>query len=102
VLNIAAGFSPLVASDFEGVDKVVNFDRNDESNPMTEGGLIGLAQLLKALKRYLEESGESERSAAARIAVNRHSLRRWLSGEESPKGGKLALAAIFLRRAGYL
>jgi hypothetical protein len=43
---------------------------------MTEGGVIGPAELLKALKRYLEESGESERSAASRIGVNRHSLRR--------------------------
>jgi transcriptional regulator with XRE-family HTH domain len=59
-------------------------------------------ELLKALKRYLAESGQTERSTASRIGVNHHTLRRWLSEEQSPKKGKLALTAFFLRRAGYL
>ena len=59
-------------------------------------------ELLKALKRYLEESGESERVVASQIPINHHTLRRWLSDKQSPKKGKLALAALFLRRAGYL
>jgi len=69
---------------------------------MLENGIISPAELVKALKQYLEDSGETERSTASRIGVNRHSLHRWLSGEESPKKGKLALTAVFLRRAGYV
>jgi hypothetical protein len=64
---------------------------------MLESGVISRAELIKALERYLEESGESERSAASRIGVNRHTFHRWLSGEESPKKGELAVTAVFLR-----
>jgi transcriptional regulator with XRE-family HTH domain len=59
-------------------------------------------ELLKVLKRYLEKCGETERTVASRIGINHHTLRRWLSDEQSPKKGKLALTACFLRRAGYL
>ena len=53
-------------------------------------------------RRYLAESGDTEEAAASRIGVNHHTLRRWLSDKQSPKKGKLALAAAFLRHAGYL
>ena len=52
---------------------------------MVENGLTSPDELMKALKRYLEESGETERSAASRIGVNRHTIHRWLSEKESPK-----------------
>jgi len=42
---------------------------------MVENGLTS-PELVKALKRYREESGETERSAASRIGVNRHTLHR--------------------------
>ena len=58
--------------------------------------------LFKALNRYLEESGEPERSVASRIGINHHILSRWLSDKKSPNKAKLALPALFLRRAGYL
>jgi len=67
-----------------------------------ENGPANPADLVDALKKYLEESGETERSAAHRIGVNRHTLHRWLSEKENPQKRKLALAAIFLRRKGYL
>ena len=63
---------------------------------------IGPDELLSALKRYLEESGDTEREVASQIGVNHHTLHRWLSDKQSPKKGKLALVASFLRRAGYL
>ena len=61
-------------------------------------------ELLSALKRYLEESGDTEQTVASKIGMNHHTLHRWLSDNESPKKGegKLALTALFLRRAGYL
>jgi transcriptional regulator with XRE-family HTH domain len=59
-------------------------------------------ELLKALKRYLEESGETERAVASRIGINRHTLNRWLTTSQSPPKGRLALTACFLRRVGYL
>ena len=59
-------------------------------------------ELMKALKRYIQESGETERAVASRIGINRHTLYRWLSDKQSPKKGKLALTAFFLRRVGYL
>jgi DNA-binding XRE family transcriptional regulator len=65
-------------------------------------GVISPDELLRTLKRYLAESGDTEEAAASRIGVNHHTLRRWLSDKQSPKKGKLALAAAFLRHAGYL
>ena len=59
-------------------------------------------KLIKILKRYLRESNQSERLLAARIGVNRHTLHQWLTSSQSPIKGRLALAACFLRRVGYL
>ena len=59
-------------------------------------------ELMTALKRYLEQCDETEQAVASQIGVNRHTLARWLSDKKSPKKGKLALTAFFLRRAGYL
>jgi hypothetical protein len=58
--------------------------------------------LIKVLKRYLRESNQGELMLAARIGVNHHILRHWLTSSQSPMKGKLALAACFLRRVGYL
>jgi transcriptional regulator with XRE-family HTH domain len=69
---------------------------------MTGKGVVSPDELLRALKRYLAESGDTEEAVASRIGVNHHTLRRWLSDKQSPKKGKLALAAAFLRHAGYL
>jgi hypothetical protein len=69
---------------------------------VVENEVMSPDELLKALKRYLEKSGETERTVASGIGINHHTLRRWLSDEQSPKKGKLALTAFFLRRAGYL
>ena len=59
-------------------------------------------EVMSALKRYLENTGDTERAAALKMGVNRHTLCRWLSDEQSPKKGKMALAAFFPRQAGYL
>ena len=69
---------------------------------MPEKGGVSPDELLGALKRYLAESSDTEAAVASRIGVNHHTLRRWLSDKQSPKKGKLALAAAFLRHAGYL
>ena len=59
-------------------------------------------ELITVLKRYLRESNQSERLLAARIGVNRHTLNSWLTTSQSPMKRRLALAACFLRRVGYL
>jgi hypothetical protein len=59
-------------------------------------------EVMSALRRYLESTGDTERAAALKMGVNQHTLCRWLSDEQSPKKGKMALAAFFLRQAGYL
>jgi hypothetical protein len=59
-------------------------------------------EVMSALRRYLENTGDTERAAALKMGVNQHTLCRWLSDEQSPKKGKMALAAFFLRQAGYL
>ena len=69
---------------------------------VVENEVISPDELLTALKRYLAESAQTERATASRIGVNHHTLHRWLSEEQSPRKGKLALTALFLRRAGYL
>ena len=66
-------------------------------------GVISPDELMSALKRYLEQSGKTEQAVASRIGINHHTLRRWLSDIQNPKKGRrMALAALFLRRAGYL
>ena len=59
-------------------------------------------ELMTVLKRYLKESNETEIVVASRIGVNHHTLTRWLQEVKSPAKGRLALAASFLRRVGYL
>lgn len=59
-------------------------------------------ELMRVLKRYLKESNQSERVVASQIGVNHHTLHRWLTAGQSPMKGKLALAAGYLRRLGYL
>jgi hypothetical protein len=71
---------------------------------LPEKDVISPDELLSALKRYVEESGDSEQTVVCKIGMNHHTLHRWLSDNESPKKGegKLALTALFLRRAGYV
>jgi hypothetical protein len=76
--------------------------RRVNSSPETSRNAGTPDELIKALKRYLQESGESERAIASRIRVNRHNLHRWFLDNQSPKRGKLALTAFFLRRVEYL
>jgi transcriptional regulator with XRE-family HTH domain len=59
-------------------------------------------ELIKVLKRYFKESNQSERLLASQIGVNHHTLHQWLTSNQSPIKGKLALAACFLSRMGYL
>jgi hypothetical protein len=59
-------------------------------------------ELIKVLKQYRRESNQSERLLAARIGMNHHTLHHRLISEESPIRGRLALAACFLRRVGYM
>jgi hypothetical protein len=59
-------------------------------------------ELMTVLKRYLRESNESEIAVATRIGINRHTLNRWLTANQSPTKGILALTACFLRRVGFL
>ena len=53
-------------------------------------GVISPDELLSALKRYLEESGDTEQVVASKIGVNHHTLHRWLSDNQSPKKGGLS------------
>jgi len=70
---------------------------------LPQKGVVSREELLSALKRYLEESGDTEESVAAQIGVNHHTLHRWLSDKQSRAiKSKLALAAYFLRLGGYL
>ena len=73
-----------------------------ESYKRATGKRMTPDKLIKILKRYLRESNQSERLLAARIGVNRHTLYQWLTSSQSPIKGRLALAACFLRRVGYL
>ncbi len=69
---------------------------------LPDNDVISPDQLMTALKRYLEESSDTEETVASQIGVNHHTLRRWLTEKQSPRKEKLALTASFLRRAGYL
>ncbi|MBV8224643.1 MAG: helix-turn-helix transcriptional regulator [Verrucomicrobia bacterium] len=63
---------------------------------------IGPNEVMNALRRYLEKTGESGRAVAVKMGVSRHSLCRWLTDTHSPQKGDLLLVAAFLRRAGFL
>jgi hypothetical protein len=65
---------------------------------------LGASRKRRYQLRYLEKSGDTEQAIASKIGVNHHTLHRWLSDNRTPKrgGGKLAMTALFLRRAGYL
>jgi hypothetical protein len=63
---------------------------------------ISPEELIHVLKRYIGESREGEFAVAAKIGVNHHTLHRWLTAKQSPRKERLALAACFLMRAGYL
>jgi hypothetical protein len=67
-----------------------------------DGAVTSPRQLLGALKRYLDESGDTEQTVASQMGVNHHTLHRWLSDAPSPMKEGLAQAACFLRRAKYL
>ncbi len=58
--------------------------------------------VMSALRRYLENTGDTQRAAALKMGVNRHSLCRWLSEIHSPKKENLVQVAAFLRHQGYL
>jgi transcriptional regulator with XRE-family HTH domain len=59
-------------------------------------------EVLEALERYTQESGDSDHETATKLGVNRRTLTAWLGGRDRPRGGLLARLAGFLRRVGYL
>ena len=59
-------------------------------------------QVMSALRRYLENTGETERAAALKIGANRHTLYRWLSDEQSPKKKRKDGVSRLLSEAGGL
>ena len=54
---------------------------------MPDKDVISPGELLSALKRYLEESGDTVQTVASKIGMNHYTLHRWLSDNESPKKG---------------
>ena len=64
--------------------------------------MVAPAELLSALRRYLEESGDSEQKIASQLGLNHDALLRWLSDKQAPEKEKVARIALFLRRAKYL
>jgi transposase-like protein len=81
---------------------VVNYRVDSGGGRLPEKGVVSPDELLSALRRYLAEAGDTEEAVASQIGVNHHTLRRWLADRQSPKKSRLALAASFLRHAGYL
>jgi DNA-binding phage protein len=63
---------------------------------------IGPNEVMNALRCYLENTGETQRAAAMKMGINRHSLFRWLSDSQSPQKTDLLQVAAFLRHAGFL
>jgi hypothetical protein len=100
-----SGNTPAPKAGPKDADNLVAYQKRRKlSGPSSaeENNSTSPDELLKILRRYLQESHETERTIASRIGVNRHTFSRWLSDSQSPKKRTLALAASFLRRAGYL
>jgi hypothetical protein len=58
--------------------------RKEGGNVLVENKSTSADELMEPLKRYLKESGETERTVASRIGLNYHTLRRWLSDKDKP------------------
>jgi hypothetical protein len=67
----------------------------------TAGNSVTTEDVLNALGRYTRESDESDRQTAAKLGINRLTLKAWLRGVV-PQRCLVARLAGFLRRAGYL
>jgi hypothetical protein len=63
-------------------------DRRKRRYQLPEKGVINPDQVLSALKRYLEESGDTEQAVGSKTGVNHHTLHRWLSDNQTPKKGE--------------
>src|SRR5262245_17542110 len=57
-------------------------------------------EVMSALRRYLENTGDTERAAALKIGVNQHTLCRWLSDEQSPKKSKDGVSRLLSEAGG--
>jgi hypothetical protein len=62
---------------------------------------VSADEVINALRRYVEKTGDTQR-AAAEMGVNRHILCRWLTEKHIPKKIDLVLVAVFLKRARFL
>jgi predicted DNA-binding protein (UPF0251 family) len=63
---------------------------------------VSADDVIKALRRYLEKTGDTQRAAAVKMGVNRHTLCRWLAEKQIPHKIDLVLVAVFLKRASFL
>lgn len=68
----------------------------------TPSNSVTAEDVLNALVRYTSESDESDRQTAAKLGINRLTLKAWSRGVHPPQRYLLARLAGFLRRAGYL
>jgi transcriptional regulator with XRE-family HTH domain len=58
---------------------------------------VALRDAIARSSKRLSSWELTEEAIVSQIGVNHHTLRRWLSDKQSPRKGKLALAAAFLR-----
>ena len=82
--------------------KPMGISSHGTSGRLQEKAVVTSAELLSTLRRYLEESGDSEQKIASHLGINHQALLRWLSDEQAPEKEKVARIALFLRRANYL
>jgi hypothetical protein len=66
---------------------------------MPKDGVI-IDELLSALKRYLDESGDTEQAVALKIGVNHRTLNRWLRGSLKERRRAWLLRRAFSSRRG--
>ena len=63
---------------------------------------VSADEVINALRRYVEQTGDTQRTAAVKMGVNRHTLCRWLTEKQIPKKIDLVLVAVFLKRERFL
>jgi hypothetical protein len=91
----------LVSRICPNIERVLNWI-DQYVGRLQEKALVTPAELLSTLRRYLEESSDSEQTIASQLGINHHVLLRWLSDKPAPEKEKVARVALFLRRAKYL
>ena len=90
------------SADFDRSANDLTLERSSTNSLSISETAVSADEVINALRRYVEKTGDTQRAAAVKMGVNRHTLCRWLTEKQIPKKIDLVLVAVFLKRARFL